>query len=124
MQLHSLVEKRSVMPAVALSGEVNTIGRVLRESARETLQRLPHTRRSALGCVCGVGNVRRGVCTTSTHIQGILWASCIWQSDDVACVGIHVARYGVGVAEANLRWVVDEEHVRHVAASLISTVAF
>jgi hypothetical protein len=106
--------------AIALCGEVHTIGRILRESAHETLQRLPHTRRGALGCVCGVGNIRCGECTTATHVQGIFWASRIRQSDDVACVGIHVAWYRVGVAEAHLRWVVDEEHVRHVAGSWLA----
>jgi hypothetical protein len=108
------------MASVALRCKVNSIGRVLRECTHETLQCLPHARRSAFGRVRRVGDVRRRVGPTSTHVQGILWAGCVGKGDDVAGVGVHVSRYRVGIAESHLRRVVDEKHVRNVAAWLVS----
>ena len=103
------------MATVAFCSEMYAVGRVLWESTHEPLQCLPHTWRSALGRVRGVGDIRCRVCTTASKVQRILRTSRIWQSDDVAGVGIEVSWDRVGVAEADLGWVVDEEHVRHVA---------
>ena len=113
-KLHSLVEDWAIVTSVALRGKVHAIGRVLRECTHEALQRLPHARRRALGRVCGVGDVRSRVCTTGV-LERPLWASGIWQTDDVATVGVDEAMHRVGIAEADLGWVVDEEHVRYVA---------
>jgi hypothetical protein len=111
MDIYSLIEQRSIVASVALRCKVDSIGRVLRECTHETLQCLPHARRSTFGRVGSVGDVRRGVSSASTHVQGILWASCVGKGDDVAGVGVHVSRYRVGIAESHLRRVVDEKDV-------------
>ena len=112
-----LIEQRSIVASVALRGKVNYIRRVLRECTHETLQCLPHARRGAFGCVRRVGDVRRRVSSASTHVQGIFWASCVGKGDNAAGVRVHISRYRIGIAESHLRRVVDEKHVRHVAAA-------
>jgi hypothetical protein len=116
-----LIEQRSIVASVALRGKVDSIGRVLRECTHETLQCLPHARRSAFGRVRRVRDVRRRVSSTSSHVQGILWASCVGKGDDVAGVGVYISWDRIGIAESHLRRVVDEKHVRNVAAWLVST---
>jgi hypothetical protein len=99
------------MASVAFCGEMDSIGRVLRECTHETLQCLPHARRSAFGRVRRVGDVWGRVGSAGTHVQGILWASRVRESNDIAGVRVHISWYWIGVAESHLRRVIDEEHV-------------
>lgn len=106
------VEDGAVVAAVALGGEVEALARVLREGAREALQRLPEARGRGLGRVGGgqqVG-VRVGA---ARQVGGVVRAGGVGQLDDIVVVG-QVARDGGRVAEAGASGLVDEEQVAGV----------
>lgn len=106
------VEDRSVVSTIALCGEVEVVAGILWESTHEALESLPHARCRGDSGVSSVGLV--GLGPGSTASLSVVGASVVRQLHDVAFVRSVRGNWG-GIAEAHLRRMVNEQHVRDIA---------
>lgn len=106
-------KQRQVVAAVRLGGEEDVVARILREGAHEALQRLPHVGGRGRRAVGGQRLVEGRVCP-AVPFAGVVGTAVVGQLDQQIRRWVEVGRHGCGIAVADLRGLVDEDHVGHI----------
>lgn len=115
LRLNVLIEDGTVVPTVALGGEVEVLTRVLRERPREALQGLPEARSGGLS---GVGRGKQvGVRVRAARVGRVVRACGIGQLNYITIVR-NIGWDGGRVAEAGAGGLVDEEQVTGVVPGI------